>query len=250
MGDIPLIGIMVPSRKQQKKILQIYSRYKGDLMIDLFCFIPNDINWGKHKIKGVYLKDNTCETKMFRFPNAIYNRCYQRRAKTIRRLEKYIGENKCFNHITYFNKWRVCEALSSTELDKYIPKTWLYKPEVFMKELTKEKRLILKPSYGSLGKQIYLVELTEGYMINVYQDTILPRYTFNDKKVLFQKLNELIGEKNYIFQKVIEMEKVDGKIIDLRILVQKDINGSWVVTNGVSRVAPYNFFITNCCEVI
>ncbi|MGO4889513.1 YheC/YheD family protein [Anaerobacillus sp. MEB173] len=250
MGDVPLIGIMVPRRKQRRKILRMYNRYKGCLKIELFCFTPKDINWFNREIQGVSIENNKWKTKMFRFPDAVYNRCYLKRAKTIRRLEKHIGENKCINRITHFNKWRIYDILSSTELDKYVPKTCLYKPKVFMNQLNQEKRLILKPIYGYLGKGIYLVELNDDHMINVYQDTLIPMYTFNDKKLFFEKMTELIGKRKYITQKVIQIAEVDEKIVDIRILVQKDLNGTWSVTNGVCRMAPYNFFITNFSEKV
>lgn len=250
MSNIPLIGIMVMSRKKRKKILKVHNRYKGNLKMELFCFTPRDINWGSRKIKGITLSNNKVKTKIFRFPDAVYNRCYRKKSKTLRKLEKYIGENKCFNHITFFNKWRIYSIMSRTKLGKYFPKTSFYNPETFMEQLYEDRCLILKPSYGCLGKKIYLVELTYNHGIKIYEDTLIPMYTFYDKELLMKKLSELIGKKKYIVQREIQMAKIDGKIIDLRVLVQKDINGYWEVTNGISRAAPYNFFITNHCEKI
>ncbi|WP_053361411.1 YheC/YheD family protein [Bacillus sp. FJAT-27251] len=250
MSDLPLIGIMVMNRKNRKKTLQLYNNFKNGLNMDLFCFTPQDIEWVDRKIRGVSLGNNQLKTNMFRFPDAVYNRCYRKRAKTLREMEKHIGENKCFNWITRFNKWRIYNIMSNAKLDKYLPKTCLFKPETLMEQLNKERRLILKPAYGSLGGQIYLIELTDNHIVNIYRDTLVPMYSFSDKKMLIKKVTEMIGQKDFIIQREIQMAKVDGKMMDLRILVQKGISGNWEVTNGISKVAPYNFFVTNHCEKI
>ncbi|WP_332634144.1 YheC/YheD family protein [Halalkalibacter flavus] len=250
MGNLPLIGIMVPNQRQRNNILNMYQRYKGELRIELFSFTPKDINWRKRTIRGVCLKNNTCETEIFRFPDAVYNRCYRKKKKTIRKLEKYIGKNKCFNAITYFNKWRIYKILSSNNLGKLLPSTSLYHPDLLAEQLTTNKRLILKPSYGSLGRHIYLIESTKDNIIKVYQDSLTPRYMFDDINLLLETITDLIGKKNYILQKEIKLAKVRGKMVDLRILIQKDRHGRWGFTKGISRVAPYNFFITNVSERI
>ncbi|WP_158282198.1 YheC/YheD family endospore coat-associated protein [Salipaludibacillus keqinensis] len=250
MEKIPLIGIMVLKRNQRRKLLKKYDRFKWDLNIELFSFTPKDIDWKKKRISGGSFEKSEWITKNFPFPDGVYNRCYRKQGKTIQRLEKYIGEKKCFNCITYFNKWKVYKLLTETSLKKHLPGTRLYDPEELMKQLRKNKHLILKPCYGYQGKHIYLLEVTDYNEYKIYQNTLKPRYTYRDEQSFSEKIVEITNERKYLIQEKINFAKADGKFVDIRMLVQKNRNGDWGITNGISRIAFYSFFITNCSEKI
>ncbi|SES28077.1 YheC/D like ATP-grasp [Salipaludibacillus aurantiacus] len=230
--------------------MKIYHHCKGDLTIQLFAFTPKDIDWENKRIDGGCFKNGQWVTETFRFPDVVYNRCYLKQGKTLQRLETYIGENKCFNSITYFNKWEVYKLLSGTSLKKYLPDTLLYDPQALMKQLKKNRQLILKPCYGFQGKRLYLLELTEDNQFKIYQDMLKPRYILRDEQSFLAKIAELTSGRKYLMQKKINLAKVEGKLADIRLLVQKNRHGVWSVTNGISRIAYYSFFITNCSEKI
>ncbi|WP_158738696.1 YheC/YheD family protein [Alteribacillus sp. YIM 98480] len=252
MNRKPLIGIMVNKRNQRKSTLRLYYQYKENTPVQLFAFTPKDINWKTKRIQGGCYINGKWETKTFRFPHAVYNRCYQRKGKTIKRLEKYIGKNKCFNTITFFNKWIVYKILSNSELNTYLPKTWFYKKKRFKMLLESRKQLILKPCYGYLGRRVYLVEtnsINESYKI--YQDTLKrPKYSCLDSAPFYKKIEELVGSKKFIIQEHINTTRAAGRVVDIRMLLQKNQNGKWNVTNGISRIAQKDYYVTNCSHRI
>ncbi|SDI04027.1 YheC/YheD family endospore coat-associated protein [Alteribacillus bidgolensis] len=252
MSRKPLIGIMVNKRSKRKRTLRLYHQYKENTPVQLFSFTPKDINWKTKRIQGGCYINGKWETKTFRFPRAVYNRCYQRKGNTIKRLEKYIGKNKCFNTITFFNKWVVYKILSKSELNTYLPKTWFYKRKRFKKLLESRKHLILKPSYGFLGRRVYLVDTNspnEPYKI--YQDTLKrPKYSCQDSASFYKKIDELVGSKKFIIQELINTTRAAGRITDVRMLLQKNQNGKWNVTNGISRIAQKDYYVTNCSHRI
>ncbi|WP_245705231.1 YheC/YheD family endospore coat-associated protein [Alteribacillus persepolensis] len=220
--------------------------------VKLFSFTPKDINWKTKRIKGCCFRNQKWETAISPFPYAVYNRCYQKKGKTLKRLEKYIGKNKCFNTITFFNKWKVYKILSQTELHVYLPKTWLYQQKRFKTLLEGRNQLILKPCYGYLGRRVYLVEAkSEDQVYNIYQDTLKrPKYSFEDAASFYTKIDELMNRKKLIIQEHINTSRAAGRIADIRMLVQKNSSGKWTVTNGISRIAQKDYYVTNCSNRI
>ncbi|MBM4765361.1 YheC/YheD family protein [Bacillus sp. B15-48] len=217
------------------------------MQLQLISFTRKDINWANKTIKGVYLNGAEYKRGTFRFPDAVYNRCYLRHPRTTKRLEKYIGKNKVFNRVTSFNKWVVYNILSPTDIKSFLPDTCLYNKEIFKKWLETYEQLILKPRYGCLGRNVYLAEKTKEGQFNIYVDRLkTPSYSFDDPDAFYEKIKGITSSKSFIIQKYIDAAKVENRISDIRILVQKNDKGIWKVTNGISRVAPLNYYSTNC----
>ncbi|MFB4162319.1 YheC/YheD family protein [Alteribacillus sp. JSM 102045] len=252
MSSKPVVGIMVNKRSQRKRTLRLYQKYKGNIPVELFSFTPKNIDWKSKRIKGCSFRNQKWETTIFRFPDAVYNRCYQKKGKTIKRLEKYIGKNKCFNTITFFNKWELYKILSITDLNAYLPRTWVYQKKRFKNLLEIRKQLILKSCYGYLGRRVYLVEAkTDDQPYKVYQDTLKrPKYIFEDAAPFYKKIDELTSRKQHIVQEYVPSERAAGRIADIRMLVQKNSKGKWAVTNGISRIAQKDYYVTNCSNRI
>ncbi len=165
-------------------------------------------------------------------------------------METCLGPNKCFNRVTRLNKWLVYQELRNSDLQSYIAETSLYHPDQLRDFLQVEPRLILKPCYGNQGKKVYLVEKTEDHLFKIYEDTFTPIYTSSNEKGFFQEIDQLIADEKFLIQRMIHFARVEGKVADFRILMQKDVTGCWKLTKGISRIAPYHFYITNRAEKI
>lgn len=245
-----VIGIMVSTNKDLKPVLKTYNRFKGRLSVLLFAFTPKDIRWKKRTIRGLCLENKHWKKRTFRFPDAVYNRCYLRDAQRLQRLETCLGPNKCFNRVTHIDKWLVYQELRDSDLQYYIPKTSVYHPDQLRDLLQEEQRLILKPCYGNQGKKVYIVEKTEDHLFKIYEDTFTPIYTSSNEKGFFQEIDQLIADEKFLIQRMIHFARVEGKVADFRILMQKDVTGCWKLTKGMGRIAPYHFYITNRAEKI
>ncbi|SCY22345.1 YheC/YheD family endospore coat-associated protein [Alkaliphilus peptidifermentans] len=247
MSDCPIIGILVPNRNKRKKILKLYQRHHN-LPLKLFAFTRAGILWEKHKIIGLCQIGGKWEEKMFPFPHAVYNRCYNKKTTTIEHLNSIIGGEKCFNGINWFNKWKVYNLLIKSNLQMYIPDTFLLN-EVNLSELVKKYKMVyMKPSYGNRGKNVYRLELKENGDIHISLHSLAPRLICRKNENIQQKLDKLIGENIFIVQKGIQASLIDNKNYDIRVLVQKDINGKWNVTTMVCRVANQLYFNTGVYE--
>ncbi len=249
MDNHPIIGIMVTKRKFRKRILKIYQRYHN-LKLKLYAFTPSDIHWKEQRIIGLSLKKGKWKQSSFSFPHAVYNRCFNKKLITIQRLEKVIGRNKCFNNINFFNKWDLYNLLKQSNLKPYVPDTFLYN-EVKISELLEKYRLVyIKPIYGFKGTSVYRVELTDNEDIHISLHSLAPRYICRKNESIQEKLDELLGQKNYMVQQGIHMNLLDHQHFDIRVLVQKDILGKWMISTITCRVAYEHYFNTSMCESI
>lgn len=249
MVDWPIIGILVSNSNKRKKILKLYQCHHN-LPLKLFAFSRSGILWKKHKIIGLCQNGVKWEERIFPFPHAIYNQCYNRKATTIERLNNVIGGDKCFNSINWFNKWRVYNLLIETNLQMYIPDTFLLK-EVDISELVKKYKLVyVKPSYGHHGKSVYRLELKENGDIHMSLHSLAPRFICRKNEDIQQKLAELLGENIFLVQKGIQTSQINNQNFDIRVLVQKDISGKWAVSTMACRVANELYFNTGVYESI
>ncbi|MDR6550731.1 YheC/YheD family protein [Paenibacillus qinlingensis] len=249
MDERPLIGIMVSNRRSRKRILNLCLRYQN-LNIKLYAFTPTDIQWNKKRIIGLSLKKGKWTQSLFPFPHAVYNRCYNKKPINIQHFEALIGKNKCFNTINFFNKWDLYNQLVQSNLEPYVPDTFLYN-EVNISELLNSYKLVyLKPIYGNKGASVYRVEIMENEDIHISLHSLAPRYICRKNESIQEKLDELLGPTTYIVQQGIPMCQLDHQYFDVRVLVQKGITGEWAISTITCRVAHKRYFNTSMCEHI
>lgn len=249
MVDCPSIGILVPTRKIRKQVLELYQRHHN-LNLKLFAFTRAGILWKEHRIIGLCLIGGKWEEKTFPFPHAVYNRCYNKKTTTIEQLNNVIGRDKCFNSINRFNKWNVYNWLIQSNLQIYIPDTFLFN-EVNVSELMNKYKLVyIKPCYGNHGNRVHRLELKENLDIHISLHSLAPRFICRKNEDIQQKLDKLLGEDIFIVQEGIRSSQIDNKNYDIRSLVQKDSSGNWTVSTMVCRVANELYFNTGAYESI
>jgi hypothetical protein len=243
------IGILVPKQREQRRILQVYKDY-APIHVVLFTFMPSSISWSKKKIRGLCYINGRYRIKMFPFPEAVYNRYYGVKAAFFQRLEKVIGVNKCFNHLTRLNKQHIHNILRITELEAYLPETLTYNETKLTCLLEKHKIVYLKPSIGNKGRGVYRIERDPSGEFRMSQHYLAPIVIAKDIHSLIKEIRKRIGSCHYIAQQGIPFMQHGGTDFDIRALVQKNDTGKWQVTNVISRIAYPGCFNTSVCENI
>ncbi|UUZ90958.1 YheC/YheD family protein [Paenibacillus sp. P25] len=243
------IGIMVANRGQRKGILQRYLRSKTS-NVRLYCFTPSSVDWKSKTITGLHRSGHTWKQRRFPFPEVVYNKCYTPDRKWMRGFKRELGKDKCFNHITQFDKLEIYGVLSGTELRRYLPDTVAYDQERVTGLLEAYPVLYLKPCKGWQGKGVYRVELKESGEIHIGHHHFKPELIAPNVSAFLEAMHQRIGEKPYIIQRGIEAQQVNGHNFDIRVLVQKNKKGFWTVTNTVSRIAHAHYFNTGICEKV
>ncbi|RKL64747.1 hypothetical protein CR203_24605 [Salipaludibacillus neizhouensis] len=241
MENRPLIGILVDSKKKRKKVLGLYERYHGN-PVQLFIFTAPDILWNKQCIIGLYREGKRWKEKKFPFPMVVYNRSYNRENSSIRRIEKVIGKDRCFNKINRFNKWEIYHSIKQSSLKPYVPDTFLYNEVNIAELLEKYKLVYIKPQCGYKGKSVYRIEQMDHGDIYIALHSLAPRYICRKNESVQGKLDELFGRRKYIVQQGIRVSQFNHKYFDIRVLVQKGSLGKWMVSTITCRVAHENYF--------
>lgn len=239
---------MVISPHLRKYVLNKYLAC-NKTKLKLVCFTPSSINWKRKSIIGLYRTKSTWEISRLPLPQVIYNRCYNLKDTTIKRLALVVGRNKCFNQINQFNKLEMYNHLSQL-LVQYLPETIPYDRENALRLLEIHKTLYLKPCYGHYGNNMYRVEMKNSGDIHICRHYFTPELIERDPLIFQEKIHNLIGPTPYIIQKGVDMSQLNEQNFDIRALVQKNIKGVWAVTNVVSRISYKGCFNTSIFENI
>ncbi len=262
----PLIGIMVSRSKKYKLppyssqdiLLRSFSRYSINVQCLTYVFSPRDVNTVKQSISGYFLEtapDGTTHWKRHTFPvpDVVYDRIlfrtFERKAQT-KEISSFFLKN---NNVEYFNpkflnKWETYLILiTNPELREYLPETRKYEnPGKLIDFIENYKRVYLKPANGSLGKGIVRISLASKGYIYQYRDGKQPvEGIWKTFEELAAGLKKLITARVYIMQQGLDLQKFDGKVFDIRVLMQKDGHGMWTNSATVARIAPVGGIFPN-----
>ncbi len=225
-----------------------YEKPANDLNIGLVIVTPNRIDWKRQKVQGLLWTGEAWIEDSVVLPRAHYNRFYGPKPKVVDRLEGLLGKNKVFNHITRFNKWSIHQLLAESKLKAYLPATELYTPKQLKAYVERFKQVIVKPVSGQLGTQIYLVREEAG-IYYLHCGTTSPVAVFSSLRDLLVKL-ESFAHNDFLVQQYVTFASVQGRIFDIRFLIQKGGAGNWHVSGRLSRVALSYSYITNVSQAI
>ncbi|PYZ96930.1 hypothetical protein CR205_14750 [Alteribacter lacisalsi] len=240
----PFVGIMVLKRRFRKHVLKFYQQY-NDLDIQLFCFTPSDILWNKQIITGLFIHNGKCREEEFPFPKAVYNRCYNISEDTFSRVTKAVGPVRCFNSINHFNKWDVHKLLTDSPVSPYLPETFLFRSDGIEEALSKFKVLYIKPVYGFKGNEVYRLELRDNGQTSISLHHMNPFSICRNKADIQDHVSGLVNNGTYIVQQGIGLSKLDSRLFDIRVVVQKTAQGIWEVSTALTRIAHENYYNTS-----
>lgn len=181
--------------------------------------------------------------KTMPLPDVVYNRIPYRRDEEkpiVKEAVNFLNnENIPFFNPYFFNKWALYKWMKeSDEFKKLIPETTILSKENLYYLLGRNHILYLKPINGKAGLGFIKIENTNNYFELIYQfnkGTITRK--FNTFSKLWSSITKLTANREYIIQSGIELITYDGSPYDIRILVQKNGYGKWLVSGIGIRVA-------------
>jgi hypothetical protein len=243
MKKTPLIGIIYDNNGLLTSIRKYIKYNKTDS--NIFAFTPKDINWLSLTINGTYFIDDTFKTNEFPFPDVVYNRRFSSKTRIIEKFENFIGKGKIFNYTNRFSKWEVYNYLSKTYIQRFLPVTYKCTSFNVLDILHLHNSLFIKPDIGSKGRYVYRIESNREGTKTIFYKTFKSSDVFYDDNKFILELEQLIDNKPYIAQAEVPMIKIEDRIFDIRIMLQKDLKGTWNISSAISRLSLNNYFITN-----
>lgn len=258
----PMVGILVdylPNQEEyEPKSVQAEMIYLSTLgrrlPAQFFVFTPGGINWGAQTVKGFVWRNGGLERgrwsgSVYPIPDVIYDRITTRvaqaRSKATRKKLMGLPYVYYFNP-SFLNKWRVHEFLvQNSALSSYLPETRLLNQENLPDMAQKYKTLYLKPGNGSLGNRIIKVNVNSpNYNYTIYNHGRRSGQAGSIADLL-QRTRSTRGKRAYIVQQGIDLDTYFGSPFDMRIIMQKDGEGKWLISKKFVRVAPRGSSIAN-----
>jgi glutathione synthase/RimK-type ligase-like ATP-grasp enzyme len=202
-----------------------------------YRFIPSNINPISKMVTGYIFDSTTNQWKqdIFPIPNVLYDRCFYGEdvhSKQCISIVSWLKEHKDIFFLGYGlpDKYELYNVLKHSSLHPYLPPTKLISDSnMVMKELTLQQRLVLKPINGSQGNGIFYLEL-KGHSIYVktFNRNQHIHKIFSDQKKFLTWIDLLLSKKGYLVQSYLELKNHLMEPFDIRILLQKEFDGSWV----------------------
>jgi YheC/D like ATP-grasp len=183
--------------------------------------------------------------------NVIYNRLHSRKAEHSYLFEQLIEQLKnehvlMFNH-RFLHKWEVHQYLAShSYLHPYLPKTELFRNKQTLDSVVERFPVVfIKPIHGSQGRHIFRIENKEtGFLLDYSTSMKDAVQQYASTSELFAALKERL-KSAAIIQQGIDMQTIDGRPIDFRLLCHRVHDSEWRVTSAIARMANQEQFVAN-----
>lgn len=240
--------------KSESPYIQEIANRAGENGFACVRFVPSQIDPTTHEITGESFDSisNQWIPSKFPLPDIIYDRCFygdDYHSKRCMAITHWLKKREDITFLGYGlpNKLELFEALINTELAPYLPKTYLARStDQVLSFLDSEKRIILKPITGSQGNGIYFLAKDGSNVIvkTEKQRRLIEKMLPLDQK-LSQWIEQLIHKKAYLVQPYLPLHDRNGCPFDIRVLIQKDESGSWVVRGKGIRKGQKNGVLSN-----
>lgn len=222
---------------------------------NIYVFSPWGIDWHNRKVKAyriVQADETSLEWEAYQapMPDAVYDQIYNRneeyRYREIRSQLKKTTGGRYFN-ARYLNKNEVHALLRKTPgFERCLPETVRFRSIKELRSMMAKHEIIyLKPIGGSLGLGI----MRAGYnreMRCYYVQSRRGRIRSADSiESLFKIIRPLMKDQHYLLQQGIALLRQDGRIVDFRVLLQKNSRGDWSITKQYARVGAEKSITSN-----
>jgi hypothetical protein len=255
----PLVGIFVNSKKiaalSVGKTDSVYEQISLTInkLSGICCFFsPGDIDWEKLLVKGLVKNGLKWTAHILPLPTVIYDRCFGSYGRSYGvEFRKRLGnEYHVINSMPKLAKWEtICALRKNSKLVKSIPKTRIYASYKDLDNaLLTTDSVYLKPDALYKGKGVYRVskEINGSFKIE--------NRTKSENEINFlsnlEPIDNIISHYSvlgggYLIQEEIKKACYKDYPFDLRLLYQKDWQGSWQPSGIAVRMGAPGSVITS-----
>ncbi|MDP5275456.1 YheC/YheD family protein [Chengkuizengella axinellae] len=141
------------------------------------------------------------------------------------------------------HKWAKYKIMMKKEaLIPYLPETRMMDKNNLWHMLEKYEHVIIKPSSGSRGRDVFLVSSLGDNQYKIHHENKI--VTKKGKKKTDRFLKNTMD--HYIIQQSINRPTIDESPFDFRVMAQrKSKSKEWVVTGKVTKIAGEGFIVSN-----
>lgn len=132
---------------------------------------------------------------------------------------------------------------NSADLVPAIPKLRKMNKDSFLMLLSKYGHIVVKPSVGSGGKGVMIIDSVGNDRYRVHYGTV--KKTFKGKQNTYAFVRSVMKNRVCVVQQKINLAHINGRPFDLRVMVQRKKGSDWTVTGILAKIAGPGYFITN-----
>lgn len=228
---------MLHYRKDPEKVFKTYMYAAAAKMegVNFFYFTPGRVSLDQKLIKGLFYEDGKWIERDVGYPDVIFNAGGTLTAKQDEIVDILQKEIPFTSH-PIGDKMSVYNRIKkSGQFTQYlIPSEEVAQESIVFEYLNKYKSIIIKPLSGAKGEEItYVVKHNKNFFLKTVE--MEQYYSEQELKEWIDEL--LLREAVYLVQPFIRSKTKTGLSFDLRLHVQKDGQGKWVLTTIYPRIA-------------
>jgi hypothetical protein len=245
----PIIGILTYRdglKFEENKYFQALVREGQKLGAPVFIFAHRDVVNGS-AVRGFTPEENGTGWKstIYPRPDAVIDRCRRpvAEARGFRQRHNYLFVNNKFS-----NKWSVTQLFAKEQmLKRWIPQTRIFSRHNLSEMIEDHSMLYIKPGNGTGGRSIVRITTqSNGYELlgrtnrqqkrHEHLKTFNSLYRYNSRWVEKEK----IRNGTFMIQQGLDLELLPNRVVDMRVLIQKNEQGKWEVTGQGMRIGGKN----------
>lgn len=246
----------IPKGKTFYERISFYEEGAAYYGLKPIYFRLRDIHMKEETVKALTLQNGEYVSRTFPLPMVIHNRAmYFRNRAANEKLERLVSSKGriVFNRWNRYGKWHVHKLLmEAQELRPHLPETAKASVASIRSLGRKHKAVIVKPNSSSIGRGIMKVDWTgSGWRLVHQRKGAKGRTTW--RTVRYKRrppaaLTHSIRRKPYIAQQRLPLAEYNGNPFDMRVSVQRGVEGCFQVTGIAAKVAKRNAFVTNVAQ--
>lgn len=218
------------------------------------CFLRLEDVDSETKTSLAYVKkDGVYVRQKMPLPPVIHNRALQLRRADQHEVTKLLLQGiQVFNVRNRYRKDHIHDMLhQDPALKKHLPYAAKATPESLAYMMDHYNDLIIKPCSGSIGHGIMRLYKRDGDWKLTCQTRASRKgwATFRlSRGQLPSATLRRIFRHAYLIEERIPLVRYEGRPVDLRVSVQRGIDGLWGITGMFAKAAPTHTFVTNIAQ--
>ncbi|WP_199618370.1 YheC/YheD family endospore coat-associated protein [Paenibacillus alkalitolerans] len=246
----------IPRGRTGHEKISFYEESAREYDITPVYFRLQDISMQDEKVKALVFENGSYRWRKLPLPKVIHNRAlYFKNPSANRKLENLCSKKGriVFNRWNRYGKLFVHRLLMQREdLRPHLPETMKATVKSVRALSSKHEAVIVKPSSSSIGKGIMKVDRI-GTRWRLTYPSGLRKGSSLWKSVDFKfklpaVLRTNIVRKPHVAQQRLNLATYLGRPFDMRVSVQRGLDGKWQMTGIAAKVAKKNVFVTNVAQ--
>ncbi|KAA8784838.1 glutathione synthase/RimK-type ligase-like ATP-grasp enzyme [Paenibacillus sp. 4624] len=218
------------------------------------CFLRlEDIDLDRKTCVAYVKKEGRYVRERIPLPSVIHNRSLQLRRTEQRQITRLLLQGiQVYNVRNRYRKDHVHDMLRQDPfLKDHLPHAVKATPESLTYMMEHYQDLVIKPCSGSIGHGIMRLFQQEGNW-KLTCETRASRKGWATFKLSRGQLPSAtlrrIFRHAYLIEERIPLIRYEGRPVDLRVSVQRGVDGVWSVTGMFAKAAPAHTFVTNIAQ--